>query len=410
MSILVNKKSRVVTQGITGDAGRLHTLACREYGTTIVAGVTPGRGGKRVSGIPVLNTMREAVQSYGANTSMIFVPAPFAADAVEEAVEAGIELVVCITEGIAALDEARMKRIVTAAGARMVGPNCPGVISPGEKCKVGIMPGFIHRPGRIGVVSRSGTLTYEAVWQLSELKLGQSTCVGIGGDPVIGTTHIDALKLFQEDSKTDAILMIGEIGGTAEEEAAAFVKAHVTKPVVGFVAGRTAPPGKRMGHAGAIIAGGKGTALEKMEAMRDAGIVVAESPADLGSTMARVVTKARRTKTSSRRTKKRRTKQRGTKKKARSRKKSADKSRRPKKARTKRTSRKKPARKRPQRKKAARKKAARKRKARKTKTRKTKIHKKKTRKRAARKKARSKKAPRKKAAKRRAVRKKRRRR
>jgi len=226
-----------------------------------------------------------AVAKTRANTTMIFVPAPFAADAVQEAAEAGIQLIVCITEGIPALDEARMKRAVTAAGARMIGPNCPGIISPREKAKVGIMPGFIHRPGGIGVVSRSGTLTYEAVWQLSSRRLGQSTCIGIGGDPVIGTTHIDALKLFQEDPATDAILMIGEIGGTAEEEAAAFVRDHVTKPVVGFVAGRTAPPGKRMGHAGAIIAGGKGTAAEKMAAMREAGILVAESPADLGATM-----------------------------------------------------------------------------------------------------------------------------
>ncbi len=286
MSILVNGDTRVITQGITGEYGRMHTLACREYGTNIVAGVTPGRGGQDVEGIPVFDTMVEAREKTGANCTMIFVPAAFAADAVEEAAEAGIELIVCITEGIPALDETRMKLAVTAAGARMVGPNCPGVISPGGKAKVGIMPGFIHAPGKIGVVSRSGTLTYEAVWQLTELGLGQTTCLGIGGDPVIGTTHIDAMKLFQEDDETEAILMIGEIGGTAEEEAAQFVKDHVTKPVVGFVAGRTAPPGKRMGHAGAIIAGGKGTALEKMEAMRAAGIAVAESPADLGSTMA----------------------------------------------------------------------------------------------------------------------------
>ncbi|MDA1194670.1 MAG: succinate--CoA ligase subunit alpha [Planctomycetota bacterium] len=286
MSILVGKDTRLITQGITGEYGRLHTLACRAYGTNVVAGVTPGRGGSAVDDIPVYDTVSEAREKTGANATMIFVPAAFAADAVEEAAEAGIELIVCITEGIPALDEARMKRIVTAAGARMIGPNCPGIISPGEKCKVGIMPGFIHKPGRIGVVSRSGTLTYEAVWQFSELGLGQSTCIGIGGDPVIGTTHIDSLALFQEDDGTEAILMIGEIGGTAEEEAAQFVRDHVTKPVVGFVAGRTAPAGKRMGHAGAIIAGGKGTAAEKMEAMRAAGIAVAESPADLGSTMA----------------------------------------------------------------------------------------------------------------------------
>ena len=286
MSILVGKDTRLITQGITGEYGKMHTLACREYGTNVVAGVTPGRGGIDVEGIPVFDTVSEARELHGANATMIFVPAPFAADAVEEAAEAGIELIICITEGIPALDEARMKRIVTAAGARMIGPNCPGVISPTENCKAGIMPGFIHTPGKIGVVSRSGTLTYEAVWQLSELGLGQSTSVGIGGDPVIGTTHIDTLAMFQEDDDTDAILMMGEIGGTAEEEAAQFVKDHVTKPVVGFVAGRTAPPGKRMGHAGAIIAGGKGTAIEKMEAMRAAGIAVAESPAELGSTMA----------------------------------------------------------------------------------------------------------------------------
>ncbi len=286
MSILVNSETRLITQGITGEYGRMHTLACRDYGTNIVGGVTPGRGGEDVEGIPVYDTVSNAVKETGANATMIFVPAPFAADAVEEAAEAGIELIVCITEGIPALDEARMKRVVTAAGARMIGPNCPGVISPGDKCKVGIMPGFIHAPGNIGVVSRSGTLTYEAVWQLTELGLGQSTCVGIGGDPVIGTTHIDAISMFQQDHQTEAILLIGEIGGTAEEDASAFVKEHVTKPVVGFVAGRTAPPGKRMGHAGAIIAGGKGTAPEKMKAMRAAGIAVAESPAELGSTMA----------------------------------------------------------------------------------------------------------------------------
>ncbi len=285
MSILVDRSTRVLTQGITGEYGKLHTLACREYGTTIVAGVTPGRGGADVSGIPVYDTVADAVHATGANTTMIFVPAPAAADAVEEAAEAGIALIVCITEGIPALDEARMKRAVLAAGARMIGPNCPGVISPGAAAKVGIMPGFIHKPGRIGVVSRSGTLTYEAVWQLSSRGLGQSTCIGIGGDPVIGTTHIDALRLFQEDPDTDAILMIGEIGGTAEEEAAAFVREHVTKPVVGFVAGRTAPAGKRMGHAGAIISGGKGTAEEKIAAMEDAGILVARSPADLGDSV-----------------------------------------------------------------------------------------------------------------------------
>lgn len=285
MSILVNKNTRVITQGITGEYGKMHTLACRAYGTQIVGGVTPGRGGSDVEGIPVYDTVSDAVEATDANATMIFVPARFAADAVEEAAEAGIELIVCITEGIPALDEVRMKHIVTAAGARMIGPNCPGVISPGERCKVGIMPGDIHAPGKIGVVSRSGTLTYEAVWQLTEVGLGQSTCIGIGGDPVIGTTHTDALALFQEDPETEAIIMIGEIGGTAEEEAAQFVKDYVTKPVVGFVAGATAPPGKRMGHAGAIIAGGKGTAAEKKAAMRDAGIVVVDSPADMGAAM-----------------------------------------------------------------------------------------------------------------------------
>ena len=289
MSILVNENTKLITQGITGDYGKLHTLACREYGTNVVGGVTPGKGGADVDGIPVYNTVSEVVRATGANATMIFVPAPFAADAVEEAVEAGIELIVCITEGVPAIDEARIKQSVTAAGARMIGPNCPGVISPGAKCKVGIMPGFIHKPGNIGVVSRSGTLTYEAVWQLTELGLGQSTCVGIGGDPVIGTTHIDTLRMFQEDDETHAILMLGEIGGTAEEEASQFVKDHVTKPVVGFVAGQTAPPGKRMGHAGAIIAGGKGTAAEKIEAMKAAGIQVAISPADLGITMAKAL-------------------------------------------------------------------------------------------------------------------------
>ena len=285
MSILVDKNTRVLTQGITGEYGKMHTLACRKYGTQIVAGVTPGRGGSRVSRIPVFDTVAEARARTEANCTMIFVPAAFAADAVEEAAAAGIELIVCITEGIPALDEVRMKQAVRAAGARMIGPNCPGVISPGERCKVGIMPGDIHLPGKVGVVSRSGTLTYEAVWQLSELGLGQSTCIGIGGDPVIGTTHTDSLALFEEDPDTNAIVMIGEIGGTAEEEAAAFVEAHVTKPVVGFVAGATAPPGKRMGHAGAIIAGGKGTAAEKKDAMRAAGIAVAESPADMGLAM-----------------------------------------------------------------------------------------------------------------------------
>jgi succinyl-CoA synthetase alpha subunit len=294
VSILVDKHTRLITQGITGDAGKFHTLACRDYGTQVVGGVTPGRGGRRVARIPVFDTVRDAVEKTGANTSMIFVPAGFAADAVLEAVDAGIEVVVCITEGIPALDEVRMKRAVKASGAHLVGPNCPGVISPGDKAKVGIMPGYIHRPGKIGVVSRSGTLTYEAVWQLTSLGLGQSTCVGIGGDPVIGTTFVDALALFEEDPKTEAVLMIGEIGGTAEEEAAAFVQEYMKKPVAAFVAGATAPPGKRMGHAGAIIAGGKGTAAEKKEALAAAGIAVSESPADLGVTVQGILGKRRR--------------------------------------------------------------------------------------------------------------------
>ena len=277
-----------MTQGITGGAGKLHTLACRAYGTNVVGGVTPGRGGTDVEGIPVFDTVADAVAKTGANVTMIFVPPPFAADAVFEAVDARIPLIVCITEGIPAIDEVRMKRAVAAAGLRMIGPNCPGVITPGE-AKVGIMPGYIHKPGKIGVVSRSGTLTYEAVWQLSNLGLGQSTCLGIGGDPVIGTTFLDALDLYNRDPDTEAILMIGEIGGTAEEEAAAFIQAEVRKPVAAFIAGATAPPGRRMGHAGAIIAGGKGTAAEKQSALRAAGIAVAESPADMGATLAAVL-------------------------------------------------------------------------------------------------------------------------
>jgi succinyl-CoA synthetase alpha subunit len=293
MSILATKDTRLVVQGITGSAGLFHAKACREYGTHVVAGVTPGRGGTTVEGFPVFDTVRDAAKATGANAAMIFVPAAFAADAVEEAVDAGLGLIVCITEGIPALDEVRVKRVVAAARARLIGPNCPGIISPGERCKIGIMPGYIHRPGKVGVVSRSGTLTYEAVWQLSALGLGQSTCVGIGGDPVVGTTHTDALALFQEDPGTEAILMIGEIGGTAEEDAAAFARAHVTKPIVGFIAGATAPPGKRMGHAGAIIAGGKGTAAEKQAALRAAGIAVVESPADLGTGLAKAYALAR---------------------------------------------------------------------------------------------------------------------
>ena len=299
MSILVDKNTRLVVQGITGGEGTFHTKQMLEYGTNVVAGVTPGKGGTRYRGnekdvlsreIPVFNTVADAVGATKANTSVIFVPAAFSADAIIEAADAGIKVIVCITEGIPTRDMLRAYEFVAKQGAHLIGPNCPGIISPGL-CKVGIMPGFIHKRGRVGVISRSGTLTYEAVWQLTERGIGQSTCIGIGGDPVIGTRFLDALKLFHEDTGTDAVIMIGEIGGTAEEEAAAYVKKVFKKPVVGFIAGRTAPPGRRMGHAGAIIAGGKGTALEKMNAMRAAGIHVVESPALIGETMAHVLRK-----------------------------------------------------------------------------------------------------------------------
>lgn len=282
MSILVDKKTRLVVQGMTGREGTFHALACRDYGTTVVAGVTPGKGGSRHEGVPVLDTVREAVAKEGANAALIFVPPAFAADAILEAIDAAVPLVVCITEGIPTLDMVRVARFLRGSGTRLIGPNCPGIISPG-KAKVGIMPGHIHKRGKVGVVSRSGTLTYEAVGQLTRLGLGQSTCVGIGGDPVIGTTFVDCLSLFEDDPATHAILMIGEIGGTAEEEAAAFVKRHVSKPVVGYIAGQTAPPGRRMGHAGAIISGGKGTAAEKVTALRRAGIAVVKSPAEMGA-------------------------------------------------------------------------------------------------------------------------------
>ncbi len=288
MSILVDKSTRVVVQGVTGKEGTFHALACREYGTKVVAGVTPGKGGILHEGIPVFDTVADAAAKEGANTSLIFVPPAFAADAILEAADAGVHLIVCITEGIPTLDMVRVARVLQGKDTRLIGPNCPGIISPG-KAKVGIMPGHIHSPGRIGVVSRSGTLTYEAVGQLTTRGIGQSTCVGIGGDPIIGTSFVDALRLFQADPETDAILMIGEIGGTAEEDAAAFVKAHVTKPVVGFICGQTAPPGRRMGHAGAIISGGTGTAAEKMAAMRKAGITVVKSPAEMGQAVARVL-------------------------------------------------------------------------------------------------------------------------
>ncbi len=299
MSILVNRKTKVVVQGITGSEGTFHTSQMLAYGTNVVAGVTPGKGGTMYGGnekdrfvreVPVFNTVAAAVQATGADCSAIFVPAAFAADAIMEAAAAGVKVVVCITEGIPAQDMVRVYEFVKKNGTVLIGPNCPGIITPGE-CKVGIMPGFIHKKGRVGVISRSGTLTYEAVNQLTQLGIGQSTCIGIGGDPIIGTRFIDAVKLFNKDGGTDAIIMIGEIGGTAEEEAAAYIKKHVKKPVVGFIAGRTAPPGRRMGHAGAIIAGGKGTAQEKMEAMRKAGIHVVESPALLGETMRKVLVK-----------------------------------------------------------------------------------------------------------------------
>ncbi len=289
MSILVDENTRVVVQGITGGEGTFHTQQMLAYGTKVVAGVTPDKGGQLWEGkIPVYNTVHEAVQKEGANASVIFVPAAFSADAIMEAADAGLDLVVCITEGIPTADMLKVYEFLRGRKTRLVGPNCPGVISPG-KCKLGIMPAAIHKQGRVGVVSRSGTLTYEAVWQLTSLGIGQSTCIGIGGDPIIGTTFVDALRLFEEDAETDAVVLIGEIGGTAEEEAAAFVKAGMSKPVVSFIAGRTAPPGRRMGHAGAIIAGGKGTAAEKIAALRDAGVTVCDSPATIGETVAKVL-------------------------------------------------------------------------------------------------------------------------
>ncbi|ARU62443.1 succinate--CoA ligase subunit alpha [Tumebacillus avium] len=284
MSILINKDTKVMTQGITGKTGLFHTKQAIEYGTNMVAGVTPGKGGTEIEGVPIFNTVVEAKNATGANVSVVYVPPAFAADSIMEAVDADLDLVICITEGIPVMDMIKVRRFMEGKRTRLIGPNCPGVITPGE-CKIGIMPGYIHTPGRVGVVSRSGTLTYEAVHQLSTENIGQSTAVGIGGDPINGTNFIDVLELFQNDPDTDAIIMIGEIGGTAEEEAAEWIKANCTKPVVGFIAGATAPPGKRMGHAGAIISGGKGTAAEKISAMEAAGIRVAPTPSDLGSTM-----------------------------------------------------------------------------------------------------------------------------
>ncbi|MEM1228703.1 MAG: succinate--CoA ligase subunit alpha [Planctomycetota bacterium] len=290
MSILIDKNTKVLCQGITGNAGKFHALGCRDYGTQMVGGVTPGKGGQSVEGIPVFDTVEEAVSETGADATMIFVPPPFTADAILEAVDAGIRVIAAITEGVPVIDMVRVFEKVKASNSVLIGPNCPGLITPGE-CKIGIMPGYIHQPGKIGVMSRSGTLTYEAVWQTSSLKLGQSSCVGLGGDPIVGTNYIDLLARFEEDDQTEAILMIGEIGGSAEEEAAAFVKDHVTKPVAAFIAGRTAPPGKRMGHAGAIISGGKGTADEKVAALEDSGIVVAPSPAKMGDAIVEAIAK-----------------------------------------------------------------------------------------------------------------------
>jgi succinyl-CoA synthetase alpha subunit len=290
MSILVNSDTRVICQGITGKAGAFHTKGCKEYGTKMVGGVTPGKSGELVEGLPVFDTVEEAVKQTGANATMIFVPPPFTADAILEAVDAGIEVICAITEGVPVIDMVHVYERVKKSKSILVGPNCPGVITPGQ-CKIGIMPGYIHKPGKVGIMSRSGTLTYEAVWQTSGLGFGQSTCVGLGGDPIVGTSYIDVFERFQNDDQTEVILMIGEIGGDAEEMAAEYVKNHVTKPVAAFIAGRTAPPGKRMGHAGAIITGGKGTAAEKVSALEAAGIVVAHSPADMGAAVAKALKK-----------------------------------------------------------------------------------------------------------------------
>lgn len=296
MSVLLDKKTRVVVQGITGGEGSFHTQQMLDYGTQIVAGVTPGKGGQKFADcVPIFDTVAQSVEKTGADAAVIFVPAAFAADAILEAAESGIRLVVCITEGIPVVDMLKVKQYLQNRPTRLIGPNCPGIITPGAS-KIGIMPGFIHKPGRVGVVSRSGTLTYEAVGQLTGLGLGQSTCIGIGGDPIIGTNFVDALKLFESDPKTDAVVMIGEIGGNAEEEAADYIAAEMSKPVVSFIAGQTAPPGRRMGHAGAIIAGGTGTAAEKMAALEDAGVAVCSSPADIGKMVAKILDAKRKIK------------------------------------------------------------------------------------------------------------------
>ena len=289
MSILVDKNTRLLVQGITGSSGAFHAKSCMEYGTNVVAGVTPGKGGQLFEGkVSVFDTVYEARQQTGCNATMIFVPAAFAADAILEAADTGVELIVCITEGIPVMDMMRAQTILKEKKSRLIGPNCPGIITPGH-CKIGIMPGYIHKPGKIGVISRSGTLTYEAVWKLTQRGYGQSTCIGIGGDPINGTSHLDAVKLFSEDPETDALIVIGEIGGTAEEEAAFWIKEHYDKPVAAFIAGVTAPPGRRMGHAGAIVSGGKGTAEGKIEALREAGIAVAETPASIGDTLIKIL-------------------------------------------------------------------------------------------------------------------------
>jgi succinyl-CoA synthetase alpha subunit len=290
MAILIDRSTRVICQGITGKAGEFHTKGCKAYGTQMVGGVTPGKAGQTVDGVPVFDTVEDAVKATGANATMIFVPPPFTADAILEALDAGVEVIAAITEGVPVLDMVRVYEKVRASNSVLIGPNCPGLITPGQ-CKIGIMPGYIHQPGKVGIISRSGTLTYEAVWQTTKLGLGQSTCVGLGGDPIVGTNYIDLLRRYEADPQTEAILVIGEIGGNAEDKAAEFVKQHVRKPVAAFIAGATAPPGKRMGHAGAIISGGKGTAAEKAEALQAAGIVVAPSPADMGKAVAEAIAK-----------------------------------------------------------------------------------------------------------------------